>query len=151
MILVYVSSRCKYCDELLQLMKKIKHKVINIDNEEYPDFLPGVPTVVDGTNVFCGDAAYNFIESLSQTKLRAVPRHIPEISQKEPVRPEERPPVQTDTVQSKSLSKNIGSKKAGTGNSLDTAFNVTTFVEKDDKVYSQNVDKRLAEMLASRR
>ncbi len=161
---LFISNKCMHSKNLMTLLQEKKctdFAIIDVDTEEYPEWLPGVPTIVKATNVYCGDAAFNYVSSLDITQepkkrmeTKLAPRRIPEISQKDPPR-HLRPSstsmsTSTPTTTSQSMSQ-IKNKKSVSGNSLQNAFKAPSTVEKDDSVYSQNIDKKVADMLASRR
>lgn len=69
-ITIYVhSSKCKHSMELchdIQNVYKIPCSVVDVKMcANIPVWLKGTPSIVMGTDVYCGDTAFMFIESLS--------------------------------------------------------------------------------------
>jgi len=70
-VVIYTNSGvCPYSDDLVNLSQRngINIQRIDVSQKNPPSWLPGTPSVVYHGNVYCGDAAFNFIESLENPK-----------------------------------------------------------------------------------
>ena len=73
-ITLYVNSEvCRHSMELyhdIQNVYKIPVNVVDVSRGLHviPEWLKGTPSIVVGTDVYCGDTAFKFIESLSHKK-----------------------------------------------------------------------------------
>lgn len=136
-IRLYVNSRgCKYSMELyheIQNVYKIPVEVVDVKDGggNVPRWLKGTPSVVVGTDVYCGDTAFMFIESLSHKN-------------SQPARPEQAS-VQ-DIVSGK------GRKSDNRGCGLSDAFCAPPQISEEEasKKYSGSVDDAMARLMQNR-
>lgn len=135
-ITLYVNSRgCKHSMELcheIQNVYKIPCSVVDVQKSvDIPRWLKGTPSIVKGTDVYCGDTAFMFIESLSHS-----------ISQ--PPRPKQ------SSVQDIISGKGRKSENKGCG--LSDAFcepkNISE--EEANKKYGGSVDDAMARLMENR-
>ena len=58
-------SRCRYSQEIVNAANErhLNFTVKDVDALSAPRWLPGTPSVVYGENVYCGDAAFKFVET----------------------------------------------------------------------------------------
>lgn len=135
-ITLYVnSSECRYSMELcheIQNVYKIPCSVVDVQGGiNIPPWLKGTPSIVKGSDVYCGDTAFMFVESLSHS-----------ISQ--PSRPKQSS-VQ-DIVSGK------GRKSDNKGCGLSDAFCEPKQIseEEADKKYGGSVDDAMARLMQNR-
>jgi hypothetical protein len=69
MIPIYISRRCKNCQELLIIIHQHKElynifSIIDIDTNPYPNFLQVVPTMVHENSLFNGDELFKYLHIL---------------------------------------------------------------------------------------
>lgn len=114
---------CPYSKQLLQLAHERQIKFANHDlsNDSPPSWLPGTPTVVDNRDVYCGDAAFSFIESISISK------------------------------DSEDLKKIQNPVRDGIGCGLSQAFMPPTKEEVNESDFNVSTDDMVARVLAGRR
>lgn len=70
-IIIYTNvSKCKFSPDILDLaiQRKIPFQQQDVDATTAPAWLPGTPSVVHGDSVYCGDAAFKFVETLTCKK-----------------------------------------------------------------------------------
>jgi len=67
---MYISyDNCRHSRELVRLVQheyKIPCKIVDISIEGIPSWITGTPNIVVGTDVYCGDTAFNYVESYGQ-------------------------------------------------------------------------------------
>lgn len=70
---MYIDTKnCRHSRELLRLVKddhKIPCTIVDISVEGIPSWLTGTPNIVVGTDVYCGDTAFQYIESSMQSSV----------------------------------------------------------------------------------
>lgn len=131
-ITVYTNSGvCKHCPALLQALSGCKYDHVDISKSKPPAWLPGTPTLVHKNNVYCGDAAFDFVENFD------VPKSTPESNDNE---------AATDK---NPFSKRLGDDSAGCG--LSEAFAPPPVVDVDEARFAESTDDAMQRLLASRR
>lgn len=67
MIKLYYSPKCKYCIELLQIIKKneIKVEIVDIGKSQYPDYVKSVPTLAssDFVKPLVGKSVFEWVNN----------------------------------------------------------------------------------------
>ncbi|AAR26917.1 FirrV-1-B42 [Feldmannia irregularis virus a] len=70
-------KRCKYSREIMTLSAElgVEHRVqfIDLDKNPPPTWLPGTPSLVCGNDVYCGDAAFKYVENMQRSTAAAEP------------------------------------------------------------------------------
>ena len=136
MTLYVDSKRCKYSMELchsVQDVYKIPVNIVDLQTcSQVPSWMKGTPSIVVGKDVYCGDTAFMYVESLSH-------------SMSQPSRPEQAS-VQ-DIVAGK------GRKNDNKGCGLSEAFSAPPQISEEEasKKYSGSVDDALAKLMQDRR
>ncbi len=131
------SSKCKYGEQLLKIAreKKFTFEHIDVSKVAPPEWLPGTPTLVHENNVYCGDAAFGFIDNFTsqqdstQPALAAVA-----IEPEQPTNP---------------FAKKMSDDSAGCG--LSKAFAPPPAEEVDESKFSESTDQAMQRLLAGRR
>lgn len=61
-------DKCPYSREIVDLSSSLKLqtkvKILDLSRVQPPDWLPGTPSVVCENKVYCGDAGFQFLESI---------------------------------------------------------------------------------------
>ena len=86
-------KKCKYSREIMTLASELgvedQIQFIDVETNPPPQWLPGTPSVVCGNDVYCGDAGFNFVSSMTRSGV---------------ARPVDRRPLSAPSGQSKGLS-----------------------------------------------
>ncbi|ACH46803.1 unknown [Feldmannia species virus] len=115
-------SRCPFSKEIVDLAKSLQNiSMFDLGQIDPPPWLPGTPTVVDGADVYCGDAAFSFLETLED---------IDDNSDENP-RPSKRP--------------------GDYGQALAQAFKSPEPIDVDESSFDVSTDDMLERILAGRR
>lgn len=131
---VYVDTRrCPFSQPLLDVIdsKHLSYKKIDICFDTFPKWLPGTPSLLCEGNVFCGDAAYKFVESIPTQDAELLTDSKATVQQgfPKPSRP--------------------GNSASGCG--LSTAFAAPRIIEEDESKYNMSTDDMMQKLLANRR
>lgn len=98
---VYINTGvCPHSDDIISLAqaKGLIFDKIDVSQATPPSWLPGTPSVVHDKNVYCGDAAFGFVEGL-QTRVTQPPLIKGRIKSESPgcgIKAAFAPPMQTD-------------------------------------------------------
>ena len=135
-ITLFVNSRnCRHSMDLcheIQNVYKIQCSVVDVqDSINIPGWLKGTPSIVKGSDVYCGDTAFMFVESLSH-------------SMSQPSRPEQ------SRVQDIVSGKGRKSETKGCG--LSDAFCEPKHISEEEanKKYGGSVDDAMARLMQNR-
>lgn len=141
---VYVNSA--ECMHSADLMKEIRdvHRVpctvIDVaDGAKIPAWLKGTPSIVVGTDVYCGDTAFEFVASVGVD-------HETQASPDSPL-------GQTSSFQDMVSGESAKKRNDGIGCGLSKAFSPPVRIsdEEAEKKYSGSVDDVMARLMQSRR
>jgi hypothetical protein len=134
--IIYVNSAgCKYSMELLHDIQNVYNIPVSVvdvaKSGNIPPWLRGTPSIVVGTDVYCGDTAFMYVESLSHR-------------QSQPARPDQSS-VQ-DIVSGK------GRKNDNMGCGLSAAFCAPPQISEEEasRKYSGSVDDAMARLMQNR-
>ena len=132
-ITVYTNTGvCKHGPALLAAMWSHDFNHIDVSQTKPPSWLPGTPTLVYKKSVYCGDAAFAFVQTFELPK--SVPASDGPALGKAPVNP---------------FSKKISDDSAGCG--LSSAFAPPPVVDVDESKFSESTDDAMQRLLAGRR
>lgn len=141
MFTLYVNSaECRHSVDLMKEIRDVHRIPCNVidvaDGVNVPSWLKGTPSIVVGTDVYCGDTAFDFAASVGaeHASQDSTPSH-----------------GQTSSFQD-IVSGKCGKKNDGIGCGLSKAFAapVTISEEEAEKKYSGSVDDVLARMMQAR-
>ena len=122
---------CPYSDDLVNLAhtRGLNIQRIDVSQKTPPSWLPGTPSVVCRGNVYCGDAAFDFIESI------------------------EHDVQNTDTTNDTNNSLTLGSvkEKPTGGCGISAAFAPPVQISVDESQFSMKTDEVMAAYEARRR
>ena len=130
--LVYTNTGvCPHGDDLVALAQKrgLLFNSIDVSQTTPPSWLPGTPSVVHDEDVYCGDAAFSFVEgfpTLQQGKIDG-----------------------TDTQEQSIIKGRVKCETAGCG--IKAAFAPPKHVEVDEKQFSVSTEDMMQKLLAGRR
>lgn len=136
-ITVYTNTGvCRHGSALLDELRGCLFNHVDVSQSKAPSWLPGTPTVVHKSNVYCGDAAFAFVQNFD------VPKTSPEkqplanaaVKEAEPVNP---------------FAKKACDDAAGCG--LSKAFAQPAVVEVDESKFAESTDDAMQRLLAGRR
>ena len=128
--IVYTNSGvCPYSDDLVNLAhtKGLNIQRIDVSQKIPPSWLPGTPSVVCQGNVYCGDAAFDFIESIEH-----------EIQD-------------TDNTNDKNLTLGSIKEKPSGGCGIRAAFAPPVQISVDESQFTMKTDEVMAAYEARRR
>ena len=70
--IIYISRRCKYCQELLVFLHKYKqyfnYPIVDIDTNKYPSIIKSVPCMLINNKILPGDELFKFLEYILEEK-----------------------------------------------------------------------------------
>lgn len=139
---VYVnSSKCRHSAHLMKEIRDVHRvpcTVIDIaSGVGVPAWLKGTPSIVVGTDVYCGDTAFDFVKSIAANNAQ---------SAESSSRNQHQPSSFQDIVSGKR------SKNDGIGCGLTQAFSPPARIseEEAEKKYSGSVDDAVARLMQSR-
>jgi len=128
-ITVYTNSTvCKHSHDLLQTLSGRSYQHVDISKSKPPSWLPGTPTLVHKNNVYCGDAAFAFVDSYD----------VPKITNDREA-----------TTSKNPFAKRVADDTAGCG--LSQAFAPPPVVDVDEAKFAESTDDAMQRLLASRR
>ncbi|CAM9091361.1 unnamed protein product [Ectocarpus sp. 12 AP-2014] len=136
------SSVCAHSADLMRDIRDVYHipcTIIDVANGEgIPAWLKGTPSVVVGTDVYCGDTAFDFVASIA-----ANPSECGRISATSP---------QGSSVEDIVSGKSAKAKNGAIGCGLAKAFSPPVCIseEEAEKKYSGSVDDAVARLMQSR-
>lgn len=140
---VYVnSSMCRHSTDLMREIRDVYHipcTVVDVANGSgVPTWLKGTPSVVVGTDVYCGDTAFDFVASIAANP--------PEFAKEVSTSP------QGSSFQDIVSGKSAKSRNSGIGCGLSKAFSPPVCIseEEAEKKYSGSVDDAVARLMQSR-
>lgn len=144
MFTLYVnSSGCRHSTDLMRDIRDVYHipcTVVDVaKSASIPSWLKGTPSIVVGTDVYCGDTAFDFVQSIATDPARsktATPPSSPQGSSFQ------------DIVSGKSGK----SRNSGIGCGLSKAFSPPVCISEEDaeRKYSGSVDDAVARLMQSR-
>lgn len=146
MFTVYVnSSKCRHSGDLMNVIRdvhRIPCSVIDVaGGENVPVWLRGTPSLVTGTDVYCGDTAFEFVASISAEPQSqdATTLNDPSVGQ---------PPCFSDILSGKGAK----AKNEGIGCGLSQAFAAPVAISEEEaaKKYSGSVDDAMSRLMQSR-
>lgn len=129
---VYTNSGvCPYSDDLVSLADKRGHnfKRIDVSQSRPPPWLPGTPSVVVSGDVYCGDAAFSFVDGLQNDVEEPL---------QEP--PEEKIPITKGKVKDESV-----------GCGISQAFAPPKRISVDESQFNVSTEDMMQKLLAGRR
>jgi len=141
---IYVNSAA--CRHSMDLLKEITEtyrvpcSVIDVAADpNIPSWLKGTPSVVVGTDVYCGDTAFQFVATVSANRQKDENAFDPSLGQTSSF---------TDIFSGKSAKK----KNDGIGCGLSQAFSPPVCISEEEatKKYSGSVDDAMARLMQSR-
>ena len=128
-VVIYTNSGvCPFSEDLVNLSQRLGINIqrIDVSHKTPPSWLPGTPSVVYHGNVYCGDAAFGFIESLENPT--------------------------TEVVEEKPNNMTLGSiKEKSVGCGISAAFAPPVNIQVDESLFDMNTDDAMQKMLQSRR
>lgn len=128
-ITIYTNSAtCRYSQELLCLTKSkgLTPTVIDISKCVVPKWLPGTPTVVYRGDVYCGDAAFDFVSTIHMEGHQGAS-------------------VGTNVC----VPRKVGDVNVGCG--IAEAFQKPKEIEVDESIYNMSTEETMQKLLAGRR
>ena len=128
--IIYTNSGvCPYSDDLVNMahVKGLNIQRIDVSQKNPPSWLPGTPSVVYRGDVYCGDAAFDFIEAI-------------EHEQQEPV--QEKP---------NGLTQGSIKEKTSGGCGIGAAFAPPVNIQVDEREFSMKTDEVMQLYEARRR
>lgn len=134
-ITVYTNTGvCRHGPALLAELKGCLFNHVDVSQCKPPAWLPGTPTLVHKNNVYCGDAAFLFVQNFDCPKT-------------EPSEPSATQPQQATPTNP--FAKRVFDESAGCG--LSKAFAPPAVVEVDESKFAESTDDAMQRMLAGRR
>ena len=134
-ITVYTNTGvCRYGPALLAELKGCLFNHVDVSQCKPPSWLPGTPTLVHKNNVYCGDAAFSFVQNFDCPKAGPSEPSAPQPQQATPTNP---------------FAKRVCDESVGCG--LSKAFAPPAVVEVDDSKFAESTDDAMQRMLAGRR
>lgn len=146
MFTVYVnSSKCRHSGDLMNAIRDVHRvpcSVIDVaGGKNVPAWLRGTPSIVMGTDVYCGDTAFEFVASISAEHERqdAALNNDSSVGQ---------PPCFSDILSG----KGVKGKNEGIGCGLSQAFAAPVAISEEEaaKKYSGSVDDAMSRLMQSR-
>ena len=141
---IYVNSAlCRHSADLLREIRetyRVPCSVIDVSGGlSVPTWLKGTPSIVVGTDVYCGDTAFEFVATVSANRESHENAPDPTLGQTSSF---------TDIFSGKSAKK----KNEGIGCGLSQAFSPPVCVSEEEvaKKYSGSVDDAMAKLMQSR-
>lgn len=132
---VYTNTgACPHGDDLVTIAHKrgLNFNKIDVSQTNPPSWLPGTPSVVHQGDVYCGDAAFSFVEKIPANKtVLSVP-------------PCEEEKLNTSVIQGRTRSENVGC-------GIKAAFAPPQQVEVDESQFNVSTDDMMQRLLAGRR
>jgi hypothetical protein len=147
-ILFVDSQHCEFSVQLMQLSYDhgLSIQFYDISEKQAPSWLPVTPTVLVGQEVFCGDSAFAYIESLLRPAASSASQYQVQSPQQQVQQIAEEVPLAGPKVGQASAMKKGGA-------SLASAFKAP--VERDEeelaRKYSGSVEANMQKMLAARK
>lgn len=130
-VTVYTNTAvCRYSPDLLAAVQGCMFNHVDISKSEAPSWLPGTPTVVHKSNVYCGDAAFAFVQSYDLQKGSPAASH-------------------ADEEAPNPFAKRPADNSFGCG--LAKAFASPSVVEVDESKFAESTDDAMQRLLAGRR
>lgn len=123
---VYTNSNvCRYSDDLVEIAQKrgLSFNKIDVSFSTPPSWLPGTPSVVCGGDVYCGDAAFQFVENL--------------------------PVAENLPLEERGIHEERGNDNVGC--SIKTAFAPPKQIEVDESQFNISTEDMMQKLLAGRR
>lgn len=137
-VTVYTNTAaCRYSPQLLAELDGRAFNHVDISKSEAPSWLPGTPTVVHKSNVYCGDAAFAFVQNYD------VPRASPGSGAATSQAGKEEQQLPNP------FAKRLADDFAGCG--LAKAFAPPSVVEVDESKFAESTDDAMQRLLAGRR
>ena len=140
---IYTNSKfCPFGNDLLDLANKkgLKYVEVDVTFATPPSWLPGTPSVTYADDVYCGDAAFSFVESLR-------PSNLDERGHQTTTTPTTGG-APTQHTQHDLASSNTDS---GSGCGIKAAFAKPRDIEVDESMYAQSTEDKMQKLLAERR
>lgn len=144
---VYVnSSKCRHSGDLVNAIRdvhRIPCSVVDVaGGKNVPVWLRGTPSIVMGTDVYCGDTAFEFVASISaehESQVANVNLNDSPVGQ---------PPCFSDILSGKGAK----AKNEGIGCGLSQAFAAPVAISEEEaaKKYSGSVDDAMSRLMQSR-
>lgn len=127
MITVYTNSAiCAHGTALLEEIKGCVFNHVDISQQQAPSWLPGTPTVVHNNSVYCGDNAFEFVQSFDLPKSG-----------------------QGQSSGAATFSQNSADSSLGCG--LSKAFAAPEVIDVDESQFTESTDDAMQRLLAGRR